>query len=170
MINTTFLPLQWRHNEREGISNHPRDDCLLSRWFRCRSKKISKIRVTGLCAGKSPVNSPYKGSVTRKMSPFDDVIMHHRKSETAYNYLIIETGWRLYVSDQGHHWFWLWLYITTVFLHGLILIPSWINNYIHYSVCGWHYLTIPWISTFFPHFTGLLISYLIHAGINAKPS
>ena len=25
-----------------------------------------------------PVNSPHKGPVTRKMSPFDDVIMHHR--------------------------------------------------------------------------------------------
>ena len=85
MINTTFLSLQWRHNERDGISNHPRDDCLLSRLFRCRSKKIEKIRVTGLCAGKSPVNSPYKGSVTQKMSAFDDVIMHHRESETAYN-------------------------------------------------------------------------------------
>ena len=32
---------------------------------------------TGLCAGNSPgpVNSPHKGPVTRKMFPFDDVIM-----------------------------------------------------------------------------------------------
>ena len=27
--------------------------------------------------------------------------------------------------------------------HGLILIPSWISNYIHYQVVGWHYLSIP---------------------------
>ena len=35
------------------------------------------IRVTGLCVGNSPgpVNSPHKGPVTRKMFPFDDVIM-----------------------------------------------------------------------------------------------
>ena len=46
-------------------------------YFRRRSKKTSKPRVTGLCAGNSPgpVNSPHKGTVTRKMFPFDDVIM-----------------------------------------------------------------------------------------------
>ena len=40
-------------------------------------KKTSKLRVTGLCVGNSPgpVNSPHKGPVTRKMFPFDDVIM-----------------------------------------------------------------------------------------------
>ena len=46
-------------------------------YSRHRSKKASKLRVTGLCEGNSPVtmNSPHKGSVTRKMFPFDDVIM-----------------------------------------------------------------------------------------------
>ena len=38
-------------------------------------KKASKLRVTGLCEGKWPVNSLHKGPVTRKMFPFDDVIM-----------------------------------------------------------------------------------------------
>ena len=33
--------LQWRHNERNGVSNHRRIDCLLKRLFRWRSKKIS---------------------------------------------------------------------------------------------------------------------------------
>ena len=48
-----------------------------NRLFRRRSRKTSKLRVTGLCAGNSPgpVNSPHKGPVTRKMFPFDDVIM-----------------------------------------------------------------------------------------------
>ena len=43
-----------------------------------RSKKTPKLRVTGLCVGNSPgpVNSPHKGPVTRKMFPFDDVIMY----------------------------------------------------------------------------------------------
>ena len=51
--------------------------CLLNRLFGCRSKKTSKLRVTGLCAGNSPwpVNSPHKWPVTRKKFPFDDVIM-----------------------------------------------------------------------------------------------
>ena len=39
--------LQWHHNERYGVSNHQHFDCLHSRLFRCRSKKISKLRVDG---------------------------------------------------------------------------------------------------------------------------
>ena len=62
--------LQWRHNERDGVSNHQGLDCLLNRLFRCRSKKTSKLRVTGLCEGNSPVNSPHRGPLTRKMFPF----------------------------------------------------------------------------------------------------
>ena len=47
--------LQWRHNEHGGVSNHRRLDCLPSRLFRRRSKNTEKLRVTGLCAGNSPV-------------------------------------------------------------------------------------------------------------------
>ena len=46
--------LQWRHNGLDSISNHHPHDCLLNRLFRRRSKKTSKLRVTGLCAGNSP--------------------------------------------------------------------------------------------------------------------
>ena len=69
--------LHWRHNDNDGVSNHQPHHCLLNRLFRRRSQKTSKLRVTGLCAGNSPgpVNSPHKGPVTRKMFPFDDVIM-----------------------------------------------------------------------------------------------
>ena len=46
--------LRWRHNERDSVSNHQPHHCLLNRLFGCRSKKTSKLRVTGLCVGKSP--------------------------------------------------------------------------------------------------------------------
>ena len=39
--------------------NHPHHDCLLNRLFRRRSKKTSKIRVTGLCEGNSPVTGEF---------------------------------------------------------------------------------------------------------------
>ena len=41
-------------------------------------RKHQKLCVTGLCVGNSPgqVNSPHKWPVTRKMFPFDDVIMY----------------------------------------------------------------------------------------------
>ena len=48
------ITLQWRHNEQDSVSNHQPHDCLLNRLFRRRSKKTSKLRVTGLCAGNSP--------------------------------------------------------------------------------------------------------------------
>ena len=46
--------LQWRHNGHDRVSNYQPHDCLLNRLFRRRSKKTSKLRVTGLCAGNSP--------------------------------------------------------------------------------------------------------------------
>ena len=77
-------PLRWRHNERHGVSNHQPYDCLLNRLFRCRSKKTSKLRVTGFCGViyRWPVNSPDKGPLTRKVFPFDDAIMPHTDSTT----------------------------------------------------------------------------------------
>ena len=69
--------LRWRHNGRDSVSNHQPHGCLLNRLFRRRSKKTSKLRVTGLCAGISPVPGefPHKWPVTRNMFPFDDLIM-----------------------------------------------------------------------------------------------
>ena len=72
-----LIALQWRYNDHDDSSNHQSHGCLLNRLFRRRSKKTSKLSVTGLYMGNSPgpVNSPKKGPVTREMFPFDDVIM-----------------------------------------------------------------------------------------------
>ena len=47
--------LQWRHNERDGVWNHPCLDCLLNHLSRHKSKKTSKLRFTGLCDGNQPM-------------------------------------------------------------------------------------------------------------------
>ena len=77
MCTVSLKSLQWRHNDRHGVWNHQPHHYLLNRLFRHRSKKTSKLRVTGLCAGihRWSANSPHKWPVTRKMFPFDDVIM-----------------------------------------------------------------------------------------------
>ena len=54
-----YGPLHWRHNERDGVSNHQPHDRLLDHLFRRRSKKISKLRVTGLCEGNSPLTGEF---------------------------------------------------------------------------------------------------------------
>ena len=88
MIDT--FPLRWRHNGRDSVSNHQIHLCLLNRLFRRRSKKTSKLRITGLCVGNSPgpVNSPHKWPITRKMFPFDDVIMPPCDIDNAKCYII----------------------------------------------------------------------------------
>ena len=53
------LTLQWRHNGLDGVSNHQPHVCLLNGLFRHRLKKTSKPRVTGLCAGNSPVTGEF---------------------------------------------------------------------------------------------------------------
>ena len=74
------VSLHWRHTDHDGVSNHQHHGRLLNRLFGRRSKKTSKLRVTGLCVGNSPVpvNSPHKWPVTRKLFPFDDVIMFYK--------------------------------------------------------------------------------------------
>ena len=56
--------LRWRHNEHDSVSNHQHHDCWLNRLFRQRSKKISKLRVTGLCEGNSPVTGEFPAQRT----------------------------------------------------------------------------------------------------------
>ena len=62
-------PLQWRHNEYDGVSNHQRIDCLLNRLFRRRSKKHQSSASLAFVRGihRWPVKSPHKGPVTRKI-------------------------------------------------------------------------------------------------------
>ena len=57
--NLNFDSLQWRHNGHDGVSNHQPHEFLLNLLFRRRSKKTSKFRVTGLCAGNSPVTGEF---------------------------------------------------------------------------------------------------------------
>ena len=48
------LTLRWRHNGRDGITNHQPHHCSLNRLFGRRSKKTSKLCVTGHCSRNSP--------------------------------------------------------------------------------------------------------------------
>ena len=76
-----LITLQGRHNERDGLSNHRCLDCLLNRLFRRRLKKHQSSTSLAPLRGihRWPVDSPHKGPVTRKLFPFDDVIMMDRK-------------------------------------------------------------------------------------------
>ena len=80
-----FASLPWRHNGRDGVSNHQPRHYLFNRLFRRRSKKTSKLRVTGLCAGNSPVTGEFPAQIASNGNffPFDDVIM--MKSDSKFH-------------------------------------------------------------------------------------
>ena len=86
--NAERISILWRHYGRSPHYNDVTMSSIASQitsltivystgLFGCRSKNTSKLRVTGLCAGNSPGTGelPHKWPVTRKMFPFDDVIM-----------------------------------------------------------------------------------------------
>ena len=81
-----YFSLRWHRNEHVGVSNHQPHHCLLNRLFGCKSKKTSKLRATGLCAG----NSPGTGEFPAQM---------------ASNTENVSLRWR------HHACLWLWLYL-----------------------------------------------------------
>ena len=73
MDEKPLISLQWRHNERDGISNHHPQPFIQGADQRKHQSSMSLAFVRGI--HRWPVNSPHKGPVTRKMFPFDDIIM-----------------------------------------------------------------------------------------------
>ena len=71
------LAFWWRHIELGGVSNHRCLDCLLNPLIRSRSRKHQSSSSLTFVRGiqRSPLDSPHKGPVTRKMFPADDVII-----------------------------------------------------------------------------------------------
>ena len=85
--NTRNIPLQWHHNGRDGVSKHQLHDCLLSRLFRRRSKKISKLRVTGLCAGNSPMTDEFPAQSASNAENVSIRWRHHAKTKHYLSYI-----------------------------------------------------------------------------------
>ena len=82
--------LRWRHNERDGVSNHQPHHCLLKRLFRRRSKKPSKPRVTGLCEGNSPGTGDFPA---QRASNAANVSIWWRHHEILYKPCIGYVAW-----------------------------------------------------------------------------
>ena len=103
---------QWLHNERSGISNHRCLDCLLNHLLRRRSKKTSKLPITGLCEGNPPVTG---GFPSQMASNAENVSIWWRRHEFA-------TWWKL----QGAHQI-VWNLSQTQFSHSAGRQTTWID-------------------------------------------
>ena len=69
--------LQWRHYERDGVSNYKPHDCLLNHLLRRRTKKTYKFRVTGLCAGNSLVTGEFPAQMASNAENVSIWWRHH---------------------------------------------------------------------------------------------
>ena len=117
--------LRWRHNERDSVSNHQPHDCLLNRWFTRRSKKTSKLRVTGLCVGNSPETGEFPA----------------QRASNAENGSI---WWRHHVRQDCHHGNSRFSYYYVVMLFGALVLSHVTRLITRQFVRTWK--TIPWMN------------------------
>ena len=93
-FETLSRPL-WRHSNAIGNRTHYNDVIMsemtsqitsLKLLFRCKWKKTSTLRVTGLCDGNSPVNSEFP---EQRASNVENVSIWWRHHDVAYLILLI---------------------------------------------------------------------------------
>ena len=77
MSDLIAISLRWRHNGRDGLSNHQPHDCLLNCLFRRSSKKTPNLRVTGLCAGNSPGTGEFPAQMASNAENVSISWRHH---------------------------------------------------------------------------------------------
>ena len=73
--------LHWRHHGHNSVSNHQPHDFYSTVYSDTDQRKYQSSASLAFVRGihRRPVNSPHKWPVTRKMFPFDDVIMFGEK-------------------------------------------------------------------------------------------
>ena len=75
-VEIPYMPLQWRHNvmgsQITGVSI-----VYSTVFFRRRSKKTLKLRVTGLCAGNSPVTGEFPAQRASNTENVSIWLRHH---------------------------------------------------------------------------------------------
>ena len=112
-ISFSWFTLQWRRNEHDGVWNHRYLDCLFNRLFRRRSKKTSKLLVTGLCEGNPHANS---GFPSQRASNAENVSIWWRHHE-------FDSNWT-YVYSWGSNW-------QSIIHHG---VRWWLDAFLLFSI------------------------------------
>ena len=95
--------LQCRHNGLNRISNHQPHHCLLSRLFGCRSKKTSKLRVTGLCAENSPGTGEFSAQRASNTENVSIWWCHHECNTLLWYFLSLPwliSSWKIWLKFQ----------------------------------------------------------------------
>ena len=102
--------LLWRHNELDCVSNNQPCDCLLNRLLRRRSKKSSRLRVTGLCVANSHATGEFPA---QKVSNAENAGWRHHGLPVHGNLYVTnlpmswksKMSWRLEAARFGFNFF-----------------------------------------------------------------
>ena len=90
-----ILPVQWRHDGCDSVSNHQPHDCLLNGLFGRKSKKTWKLCVTGLCAGNSPGTGEFPAQMASNAENVSIWWRHHEMP-----FVVMSYGW----DDKSSVW------------------------------------------------------------------
>ena len=142
--------LRWRYNGRDSVSNHQPHHCLLNRLFRRRSKKTSKLRVTGLCVGNSPGTGEFPAQMVSNAENVSIWWRHHVSCcyfppvyfiRISIKTILVQTTNKTRIPIHINTPLTVYLSILVFWLsmggqcpfyqHGIILIPAWISNAMH---------------------------------------
>ena len=106
-------PLQWRHNDHDGVLFHQLHGCYSIVYSDGDQRKHQKLRVTGLCAGKSSGTGEFfaQRASNAEMFPFDDVIwairggnrFHSSRCVCTEEYYAVTKGVFNTVTLHEHH-------------------------------------------------------------------
>ena len=101
MLRAVSCSLLWRHNGRDGVSNHQPHDCLLNHSFKRRLKKTPKLRVTGLYEGNSSVTGEIPAQMASSAENVSISWRHH-----AYILHMYDLLWDPYLHGINAKMYW----------------------------------------------------------------
>ena len=108
-----LITLRWRHNGHDSVTNRQPYDCLLNRLFRYWSKKTSKLRLTGLCVGNSPVTGEFPAQMASNAENVSISWRHHDAQPLCYSWRYLWMRYNGYIYLTCYAFTYIWLMITS---------------------------------------------------------
>ena len=79
------LPLRWRHNGLDGVSNHQPHHCLLRPFIQTQIKDdTKKLRYTSFCARNSPVTGEFPAQMASNAENVSIWWRHHAMTDKSH--------------------------------------------------------------------------------------